>query len=258
MIQQILCQFKYLFVICIDVKQEDFFYIHDEITFKGKFFYEIEGKPVVLVLPTWMGLDAFAFQKAEEIAQCGFSTYLVDMYGEGLALKNGAEAKKQIAPLLADRQILRDRLQNLLQAIKKHPKIDPDRIAAVGYCFGGTSVIELAKSGADLRGVVSIHGVLGNPHQIKMKPVPTADQIRASLLLLHGYQDTMTSEQELHLFAKEMAERGADWQIILYGGAMHGYTNPDANKPELSLQYNEKAAKRSLKATKSFLDEIFT
>lgn len=215
-----------------------------------------QSRPAVLIVPTWMGLNDFVRQKADALAELGYVAYGVDLFGDGKVAQNAEEAQKLITPLVADRQLICDRLEMALQTVQSHPLVDPSKCAAIGFCFGGMSVLELAKSGCALCGVVSIHGVLGKPIDIPSKPVPIADTIPASILVLHGYKDALSPEEALLEFEKEMAARGADWQVVVYGEAMHAFTNPEANMPELSLQYHEKTANRAWLATQNFLSEI--
>jgi len=238
--------------------EETLEYVFQGKHFKHTLFYEKKGGkiPIVLVLPTWVGLDPFAFEKGKEIASLGYLACVVDLFGKGALAKDAEEAKKQITPLLENRLIIREQLKKVMKEVAQHETADRQKIAAIGYCFGGSCVLELAKSGQDLRGVVSIHGVLGNPHKISMQPVPTADHIPASILVLHGYKDALSSQQDLLNFEKEMDDKKADWQMVLYGTAMHGFTNPKAHMPQNSLQYDEKTAKRAFLAMKEFLFEV--
>jgi dienelactone hydrolase len=227
--------------------------------FKSTIFYEETDYrlPAVLVLPTWMGLDDFAFKKGSQIATLGYLVCVVDLFGNGIKADNREHAKELIIPLVEDRSTLRGRLKKTVEEIRGHPVTDKQRQAAIGYCFGGACALDFAKSGYNLRGVVSVHGVFGNPHQVKMKPVSTAERIPASILVLHGYKDALSSEQDIRAFEKEMNDKGADWQMIIYGRAMHAYTNPQAHMPEKSLQYDELTANRSFLAKRQFLEEIF-
>jgi dienelactone hydrolase len=238
--------------------EEILLYQFDGVNFKHKLFFEKKtGKhPVVLIVPTWMGMNAFALEKGREMAALGYLTCVVDMFGEGVEAQDQEEAKNQVIPLLEDRQLIRERLQKLLEEIASDPRADRFNIAAIGFCFGGSCVLELAKSGQDIRGVACIHGLLGNPYKLSMRPVSTADYIPASILVLHGYKDALSSEQDLLNFEKEMDEKKADWQMIIYGTAMHGFTNPQLHMPHYSLQYDEKSSKRAFLATKQFLAEI--
>ena len=239
-------------------------YFLDNLSFKGYLVYPdtIQKKrpailPAILVGPTWMGLNPFFQAIFELLADLGYIAFGVDFFGDGGVASNPEEAKSWIAPLMEDRQILRDRLYAALNYIRTHPLVDRDKIAGVGYCFGGRAMLELAKSGAHISGVVSIHGVLGNPLELPCKPIKTATQIPASVLLLHGYKDAMVPEEDLLSLERELSLRGVDWQVVVYGDAMHAFTNPAADMPELSLQYHEKSAQRAWKTTRTFLEELF-
>ncbi|NGX60957.1 MAG: Carboxymethylenebutenolidase [Chlamydiae bacterium] len=230
-------------------------------TCKGYLTYDNDTKekrPAVILAHAWMGQNPFIREKAEQIASLGYLGLAVDLFGEGKTTADHLEAREMITPFVQDRQLIRDHMNSVVEKLRNHPLVDSERIAAIGYCFGGVCALELAKSGADIKGVVSFHGVLGNPHSIKQKPIETALQIPASILILHGYKDSMVPEEDLLAFEKEMSRKGADWQVHVYGEAMHAFTNPSAQMPEISLQYHEKSARRSWQAMENFLSEIFS
>jgi len=145
---------------------------------------------------------------------------------------------------------LKGRMQAAVDFMKKHPSVAGDRIAAIGYCFGGLCVLDLARSGSSVRGVVSFHGLLGAPENL-----PNAE-ITSKVLALHGYEDPMASPENLTAFAKEMTDSKADWEVHAYGNTMHAFTNPAANDPGFGTVYREQADKRSWKAMKAFLSEV--
>lgn len=229
-------------------------YRDGDVVLEGYLAYE-KGKkslrPGVLVVHEWMGLNDFARRRAEKLADEGYVAFAVDMYGKGVRAKDAAEAAELAGKYKTDRQLMRSRILAGLEALKARPQVDPRRIAAIGYCFGGTTVLELARSGAEVGGVVSFHGGLDAP----IPAVP--GQIRAKVLVLHGADDPLVPPEQVSAFESEMRNAGADWQLVSYGGAVHSFTNPEANDRARGVAYDERANKRSWKAMEEFLDEIF-
>lgn len=154
-------------------------------------------------------------------------------------------------PLMQDRQLLRERLLGSLQAASALNAVDGKKIAAIGFCFGGLCVLDLARSGADIKGVVSCHGLLGAPE------IPCPKTLSSKVLALHGYDDPMVKPEAVNQFAQEMTEFKADWQIHMYGNTLHAFTNPLANDPAFGTVYNKVADERSWVATQNFLGELF-
>lgn len=207
--------------------------------------------PLVLIAHAWRGRDAFVCQKANELAQLGYAGFALDMFGKGILGRSIEENSRLIKPFLDDRELLRQRILLALNIAQKHPRVDNKRIAAMGYCFGGLCVLDLARSGADIRGVISFHGLLNPPTNISQPA------ITAKVLVLHGYNDPMVPPQEVHNFAEEMQLRNVDWQIHMYGNTQHAFTNPEANDTTLGTIYNSVAADRSWQSMQNFLQEIF-
>jgi dienelactone hydrolase len=235
------------------MKTEDLSYTHDKTACTGKVAYDAKKaskRPAVLVAHAWGGRDEFACKKAEAIAGLGYVGFAIDMYGDARLGKDKDENAQLMQPFLTDRSMLKNRIQAAVDAIKKHPVVDANRVAAIGFCFGGLCVLDLARSGSDLKGVVSFHGLLGAPENI-----PNAD-IASRVLVLHGYDDPMAKPEDLTAFAKEMTDSKADWEIVAYGNTMHAFTNPAANDPDFGTVYRKEADKRSWKAMKAFLAEV--
>ncbi len=213
-------------------------------------FPEVDNAPLVLVAHTWAGKDQFVHQKAEDLASLGYVGFSVDMYGNGKVGADAAENESLMTPLVSDRDKLKNRIISALNYGKNLPGVDSNRTAAIGYCFGGLVALDLARSGEELKGVVSFHGLL-MPSDISKKG------IKAKILVLHGERDPMVPIDMVDAFQKEMTEAGADWQLHSYGGTYHAFTNPDANDPNLGTQFNKSANERSWQSMKIFLEEIF-
>jgi dienelactone hydrolase len=230
-------------------------YTSDGNVLEGFLAYDegLRGKqPGVIVVPDWKGLRSFYREITKKLAGMGYVAFAADIYGKGIRPATGREAAVESKKYKSDRQLMRKRIQAALDELKKVDKVDPDRIAAIGYCFGGTVVLELARSGADIKGVVSFHGGLSTPTP------DDAKNIKAKVLALHGADDPHVPSEEVAAFQDEMRNAGVDWQMITYGNAVHAFTNPAAGSDKSKgVAYNEKADKRSWKAMKAFFNEIF-
>ncbi len=213
-------------------------------------FPDAENAPLVLIAHTWAGKDEFVHQRADDLAALGYVGFAVDMYGNGKVGADTAENESLMTPLVSDRDMLKDRIVSALNFGKSLPGVNSSRVAAIGYCFGGLVVLDLARSGEDLSGVVSFHGLL-MPSDISEKG------IKAKVLVLHGERDPMVPLDMVDTFQKEMTEADADWQLHSYGGTYHAFTNPDANDPNLGTQFNKSANERSWQSMKNFFAEIF-
>ncbi|SDW35263.1 dienelactone hydrolase family protein [Nitrosomonas communis] len=209
-------------------------------------------KPVVLVAHDWSGRREFACKAAERVAAMGYVGFALDMYGKGIFGRDGdVDGNAALMhPYASNRALLRQRINAALLAVRKLPQVDATRIAAMGYCFGGMCVLELARSGADVKGVISIHGILARDYI-------TNETISAKVLCLHGHDDPMVPPEQVLAFEQEMTEAGVDWQMHIYGGTMHAFTNPVANNPTFGTVYKEIAAKRAYQSIDNFLAEIF-
>ena len=209
-------------------------------------------KPLVLVAHDWTGRREAACQAAERVAGLGYVGFALDMYGKGIFGGDGDTAGNSalMEPYAANRALLRRRIRAALVAGRNIPQVKATQVAAMGYCFGGMCVLELARSGADVLGVVSIHGIFA-PGE-----VPN-EEIRAKVLCLHGHDDPMVPPEQVLAFQREMSEAGADWQVHSYGGTMHAFTNPQANDPGFGAVYHAAAARRAYQSLENFLAEIF-
>jgi dienelactone hydrolase len=185
------------------------------------------------------------------LAQLGYVAFCADIYGKGVRPKDTSEAGALAGKYKSDRALLRQRVNAALDQLKKSELVDPKRIAAIGYCFGGTTVLELALSGAEVNGVVSFHGGLDAPTPAD------ARNIKCKVLVQAGADDPFQKPEDLDAFQKEMRDAKVDWQITFYGGAVHSFTQPDPGFSNPGAHYNEKADKRSWQAMKDFFAEIF-
>lgn len=241
---------------------EEIHYKHDGVNFKGYLARPniTQTKlPAVLVVHTWRGQDDFARKKAEELAALGYIGFAVDMYGNATQVDNNEEALQLMLPLFLDRKLLRDRINTAFNTLTALPDVDREAIGAIGFCFGGLTVIELLRSGASIKGAVSFHGLLGNTlDKYKAPHVANSENMKGSLLILHGYNDPLVSEQDIHNIQKELTHANIDWQMNIYGQAFHAFTNPQANETELGLIYNRTAATRAWQAMVNFFSEIFS
>ena len=231
-------------------------YVVDDVVFEGYCAVDTSKpgsrKPVVLVAPDYSGRNDFACQKAEQFAELGYVGFALDMYGNAKLGKTPAEKQALMQPLMTDRKLLRQRVLAGFHAVQKLETVNAARIAAVGFCFGGTCLLDLARSGAELRGVVSVHGGLGAPDDLPSK------KILAKILVLHGHDDPLVPPSAVSAFQAEMVAQQIDWQVHVYGGAQHGFTNPQAHDTQTGIVYNQLAAKRAWLLTREFLTEIFS
>ncbi|MBC7961729.1 MAG: dienelactone hydrolase family protein [Steroidobacteraceae bacterium] len=209
-------------------------------------------RPGVLVVHEWTGINDHIRQRTEMLAKLGYVAFAADIYGKGIRPTAQAEAAKTAGIYKDDRPLLRARARAGLEVLKKQKLVDPQRIAAIGYCFGGTTVLELARDAADLKGVVSFHGGLSTPTP------QDAKNIKAKLLVLHGADDPFVNAGEVAAFQDEMRKGGVDWQFISYSNAVHSFTNKAAGTDNSKgAAYNEKADRRSWQAMRTFFAEIF-
>ena len=225
-----------------DVLLEAFFAFDDSLT--GR-------RPAVLINHTWAGRDDFVAEKAKKIAALGYVAFAVDMYGKGVLGTTAEENAKLMQPFMDDRHMLVKRMQAALYAVKLLPWVDDSKVAAMGFCFGGLCALDLARTGAYLKGVVSFHGLLGAPDN-------TQDStIKAKVLVLHGHDDPMGPVEQVIAFEQEMTKAGVDWQFHTFGNTLHAFTNPVANNPDFGTVFQPDADRRSWLLMENFLTEIF-
>jgi dienelactone hydrolase len=213
----------------------------------------IKGKrPGVMVVHEWTGLGPYVKRRANELAELGYIAFAADIYGKGVRPKDHEEAAKVSGIYFNDRKLMRARAKAGLDVLKNHELTDKSRIAAMGYCFGGAAVLELARSGADIVGVVTFHGALATPNP------EDAKNIKAKVLVFQGSEDPFVPQEAVLAFQNEMRKAGVDWQMVIFGGAVHSFTVREAgNDPSKGMAYNEKADKRSWEMMKLFYKEIF-
>jgi dienelactone hydrolase len=230
------------------VRTETVDYRHEDVALSGYLAEpgNLDGwAPGVVIIHAWMGLGEFEKEQARRLAEMGYVAFCLDMYGKGVRPKNREEASEQATIYRSDRALLRARAAAGLAELKKNPRVDPSRVAAMGYCFGGGSALELARGGARLGGAVSFHGNLDTPD-------PThAANIRAKILVLHGAADPVVPPEQVLAFQEEMSAADVDWQLVSYGGAVHGFTHVG------SESYHPDAARRAWHAMSAFFEEIF-
>jgi len=184
------------------------------------------------------------------LAELGYIGFALDMYGQGQLGVTNEEKMALMQPLVTDRSLLRDRVRAAFNAVSVLAEVDTSRIAIIGFCFGGLCALDLARSGADIKGAVSFHGLLNRPENLK------SETIKAKILALHGYEDPMVSPDNVHSFCQEMTAAKVDWQVHMYGHIQHAFSNPDAHDSAAGLVYNATAADRSWQAMKNFFSEI--
>jgi dienelactone hydrolase len=208
--------------------------------------------PGVIIVHDWRGLTDYTKMRADMIAKLGYAAFAADIYGKGVHLNSVAEFSKEMAPYKADRNLYRLRTRAAYDAFLKQPEEDPARIAAIGYCFGGTGVIEMVRQGLPLRGVVSFHGGLDAKSPVDgTKPFPP-------VLALCGADDPFEQASDMAAFQQQMHESGIDLKVIEYPGAQHAFTDPGVDKWNLpGAKYNAAANKASWQAMKTFLHRIF-
>jgi dienelactone hydrolase len=232
---------------------EDIDYACEGVTLRG-YLARTEGpkRPGVLLFHEGVGLEDFAMAKARQVAELGYVALAADMFGERRQARNLQEVATVVGGLRAEPARLRARADAALATLAGRPEVDAKRLAAIGFCFGGSVVLELARSGAELKAAVSFHGVLGT------KNPATEGQVKASILVLTGAEDPLAPPDQVAAFESEMrAAKVADWQVVSYGNVLHGFTNPAADGSMMrTAMYDAQADRRSWAAMKDLLAEV--
>jgi len=228
-------------------------YEHDGVSFEGYLALgsgDPRPRPAVMIAHTWQGRGEFVCDKARILAGQGYAGFAIDLYGNGIVGNSPEESARLMQPLLDDRSMLHGRLLAALAALQAVDAVDANRIAAMGYCFGGLCVLDLARLDAPVQGVASFHGLLHPP------PAPSATRIRPRVLVLHGNDDPMAPVEDVIALQRELTAAGADWQLHTYGNTMHSFTNPNANDRAHGTVYDATADRRSWTSLINFLGEV--
>jgi len=230
-------------------------YRQGDAVLEGYLAYDDASKsvrPGVLVVHEWWGINNYIRKRTEQLARLGYVAFAADIYGKGNRATSREEAVLLSGKFKNDRLLMRERALAGLETLRKNSLVDMKRIAAIGYCFGGAAVLELARSGVDMAGVVSFHGNLDTPTP------GDAKNIKGRVLALAGGDDPFVPAQQVIAFEDEMRKGGVDWQVVTYGSAVHAFTNPEnGTDNSRGAAYNEKADRRSWEAMKVFFGEIF-
>ena len=256
--------YKYiLLLLIIIITQRGMAQIHTEAIEYKDGDYVLEGyiaydesiageRPGIIVVHDWMGVGEYTKMRCEMLAKLGYFAFAADIYGKGIRPANGEEAGKLAGKYKGDRKLYRSRVNAALEEMRKNNKVNKSSIAAIGYCFGGTGVLELGRSGADIKGIISFHGGLDTPTP------EDAKNIKAKVLICHGGADPFVPAEQVKGFEDEMKNANVSYKFISYEGAVHSFTNPySGNDPSKGAAYNEKADKDSWEDMKRFFSEIF-
>lgn len=220
-------------------------YLADDTTVSGK-------RPGIIMVHDWMGIRDTLKERAERLAKSGYVVFAADIYGKDIHPKDSKEAGQLVGKYKSDRKLMRARIEAALKELKKQKNVDPDKIAVMGYCFGGTVALELGRDGAPIKGIVTFHGGLDTPTP------QDAKNIKGKVLVLHGADDPHVPPSQVAAFEDEMRKAGVDWELVKYSKAVHAFTIPDAgNDVTTGAAYNAEADRRSWLAMKNFLEEIF-
>lgn len=229
-------------------------YVDGDTVLEAFFAFDdaIQGRrPVVLVSHAWAGRSEFTSEKARYLAKLGYVGFALDMYGKGKLGQTDAECGALMRPFVEDRSLLQQRILAAVKTAKLLPWVDDRKIAAIGFCFGGLCVLDLARTCSEVKGVVSFHGLLHAPSNVENP------KISAKVLALHGHDDPLAPPEQVADFEKEMTQAGADWQLHTYGNTVHAFTNPLATDFAAGYKFDENANRRSFQAMGNFLAEIF-
>ena len=237
------------------IKSKPVEYKMGDQTFEGWFAYPQTAKakiPGVLMVHNWLGLSDETKKQAERVAKLGVAVFAVDVYGKGVRAKEAKEAIALAGKYKGDRKLFRERLERGLEVLREQKGVDGGQVVAVGYCFGGTGVIELARAGADVKAVVSFHGGLDSPNPSDGK------NIKARVVVLQGADDPYVKASDIVAFQNEMRSHGVDWQMTVYGGAVHSFTDVGAGSDvKTGAAYNKNADERSFETFTDLVNDLF-
>ena len=228
-------------------------YQHGAVTLQGFFAWDdaVAGpRPAVAVSHAWGGRSQFENDKAVKLAEQGYVGFAIDMYGKGVLGTSPEENTVLMTPFMQDRALLQARIAQGIATMRQQPEVAAGKVAAMGFCFGGLCVLDLARSGGDVLGVASFHGMFTAPGNT------VGNSISAKVLCLHGYDDPMAQPQAVLDLAAELSGAGADWQIHAYGNTVHAFTNPAADNAQMGTLYDANADRRSWTALLNFLEEV--
>ena len=240
------------------IKTEEVTYSEGTTKMKGFLAWDdsISGKrPGILVVHEWWGLNEYARSRAKQLAELGYTALAVDMYGDGRSTDHPKDAGAFAASVMKDPQVALARLQAAMEALKSQPTVDPEQIAAIGYCMGGAIVLNAARQGFDLDAVASFHGSLGGL-------LPIKGPVKGKILVCHGADDSFIPPEKVEAFKEEMKAAGADFKFISYPGAKHGFSNPKADEAaknfKIDVAYNAEADSKSWKELEALLQAVFS
>jgi len=223
--------------------------LEGKVAFDPKFK---DKRPGVLVVHEWNGIGNYVTMRITKLAELGYIAFAADIYGRGVRPTTMDDSAKTSTLYKSNRPLMRHRAELGLAELKKQPDVDADKLVAMGYCFGGTTVLELARDGAPMKGFVSFHGGLSTPTPLDAK------NIKGEVLAFQGADDSFVPPTEVEAFEKEMRDGKVNWELVKYGGAVHGFTNPEhGNDASTGLAYQKEADQKSWEALKVFLNRIF-
>jgi dienelactone hydrolase len=208
---------------------------------------QIAKRPAIMVFHGWEGRSEEQTELARSLTTMGYIGFACDVFGNGLRGNLNGDNSSLIAPLLQDRELLLKRLVGTARFVQSLPDVDPNRVVAIGFCFGGLCVLDLARSGIDIQAVACFHGLYVRPKKLPIIP------IKAKVIVFHGWDDPMLPAEDMVALGKELTEAKADWQLHAYGNTMHAFMAPSANRPEAGIQYSERSAKRAWDVLEMFL-----
>ncbi|MBT8219210.1 MAG: dienelactone hydrolase family protein [Bacteroidia bacterium] len=236
------------------IQSDKIVYTKGDQSFEGNIAWDdsfMHKRPGILIAHTWVGQSDFENQKGKALAELGYVALSIDMYGKGRRASGPEEAEELMHELTQDRELLRDRILMAKDTLADNPLVDVSKLGAIGFCFGGKCVLDLARTGIDIKGVVSFHGIYDPP------PIYYTDPILSSVLILHGWEDPLATPEQVNLLANELTERNADWQILAFGHTGHAFTNPNAKSPDEGMFYQRSSSDRAWKTMQNFFAEKF-